>query len=222
MCGWLASTLGMIAVMSGAGRPETIDFEPRLHLGHGLRARRRILLQHLARPAIPAAARRREPATTAAAAARSRARSSPRRRRAARTAAVRPPSRRGCSRARRCRRDRRSSSRRAPAPATCTPAFPACCRSASCACCLRLLDTSLAMPKSRILSTTGVRAVPSVARNRLSGLRSRWTMPRSCAADSAFATWLPIDTTVGSALSERRARARQFARLSPRRYSMTM
>jgi hypothetical protein len=25
MCGWLASTLGMIAVMIGAGRPETID-----------------------------------------------------------------------------------------------------------------------------------------------------------------------------------------------------
>ena len=51
-----------------------------------------------------------------------------------------------------------------------------------------LLDTSFAIPKSRILITTGVRAEPSVARNRLSGLRSRWTMPRSWAADSALAT----------------------------------
>src|SRR4030095_1451353 len=42
---------------------------------------------------------------------------------------------------------------------------------------------SFARPKSRILSR------PSFVRNRFSGLRSRWTMPRACATASAGAIW---------------------------------
>src|SRR6185295_1238594 len=47
------------------------------------------------------------------------------------------------------------------------------------------LSMSLAMPKSRILTATPAPPSDPVARNTLSGLRSRWTMPAACAAASA-------------------------------------
>ena len=51
------------------------------------------------------------------------------------------------------------------------------------------VPSSLAMPKSRILS------VPSAVTMRFAGLMSRWMIPRSCAAASPLAVCSASDTT---------------------------
>ena len=188
MCGWLASTLGMIAVMIGAGRPETIDSSRDCTSDMVCGRARRILLQHLTdqrfQRRLDFGNQRRQP--------RRRldhvgdhhlAGAGPHERRPAghhleQDAAERVDVGAVVDRARVARLLRRHVRRRSQHAAGAGLVRVA----------VALLDTSFAMPKSRILIATGVRAEPSVARKRLSGLRSRWTMPRSCAADSALAT----------------------------------
>ena len=73
--------------------------------------------------------------------------------------------------------------------------------------------TALARPKSRILT------VSSGVIRMFAGLRSRWTIPRSCAASSASA----ICRAIGCAsLQARGPRATRAARSSPSTSSMTM
>ena len=59
-----------------------------------------------------------------------------------------------------------------------------------------------ASPKSRILTR------PSFVRKRFSGLRSRWTIPFSCAAPRPCAIWIAYSTalrTDSAAVSESRS-----------------
>ena len=75
---------------------------------------------------------------------------------------------------------------------------------------------AFAMPKS----TTFTQSDPSrnFASMMLSGLRSRWTIPMSCATESASATWRTISParSGGSAPS----RARMSVSFSPSTYSI--
>ena len=110
---------------------------------------------------------------------------------AAGTRAGPPASRRAPRRRRRCRRGDRPAGR-APARAPCSRPCRAPCpasvsdlrrsrrRGASGAV---DLGSSFARPKSRILTR------PSSVMKMFSGLRSRWTMPLSCAAASPRAIW---------------------------------
>ncbi len=70
-----------------------------------------------------------------------------------------------------------------------------------------------ARPKSRTL------ARPSRVRKTLSGLRSRWTMPPSCAAESLRAIWIAISTALRGGRRPSRSLSRSD---SPSRSSVTI
>ena len=73
--------------------------------------------------------------------------------------------------------------------------------------------SSLAMPKSSTFDRLAAGAVGRRARrNRLSGLRSRWTMPCAWAAASALATW--------RAIAQRAARRSRAAARAMRRQAL--
>ncbi len=75
----------------------------------------------------------------------------------------------------------------------------------------------LAMPKSTIFTKSG--SPPRLVRKMFSGFMSRWTMPLSWAAPSAWQHWMRMwsDRSMGTVPS----RASTFARSSPSRNSMT-
>ena len=77
---------------------------------------------------------------------------------------------------------------------------------------------SFAMPKSSTLTRMPPGAASSGTRKRLSGLRSRWTIPLPCAAASAEAVCM-IDVDGLARPASRRAASR-CARLSPSRNSI--
>ena len=141
----------------------------------------RILLETAAEDAVQRRARR--PRRSTAAAPRSGSRSSSRLRRRAETPAGPTAVRATPRRRRRCPSDDRPA-RHAPVLATCIPPCRARRRrrSSPSGSPSRRRDPPptriLASPKSRILTR------PSRVRNRFSGLRSRWTIPFSCAAAS--------------------------------------
>ena len=81
-------------------------------------------------------------------------------------------------------------------------------------------DTALAMPKSSTLTMTVPDAWREGDRNTLAGLRSRWTMERSCAAPRACAICRMTSSASGHANAPRRRISRD--RVVPCRSSITM